>query len=374
MCDRPTRCFVGVLLAFRPVDSLQVDVTPARTSGKPYDPSRGRSDDVAVTGHLWAGRTCESVREGFEELLQTGFAVFDSEEAMFRASAPGATIDGAVAADAPAFSAAWLKTAREVNLMWASPSKTAPLGEFSKRLHAILAHEARGAFALVGEEYLCAITVGGPVTRGAQDKRPGASGNVYSLHQDPCFFSSLQARAAASEVSVDSYYEHVYPYGAVAHVAKQLDADASSGPTGNVTVIRQVNFWLPHERINSDKHLLLLSQAASAALGARDVAGGGVVAFKPPNGNRWLTRSGLRFVEHTLGPGHAFLINRPAMFVSANARDPAAAVFHCGAELENLGHCSTELRVAVCSRKPREKTEKPDGGAPLPLGTPFLLA
>jgi hypothetical protein len=318
---------------------------------------------VAITGHLWAGRTCENVREGFEELLQSGFAVFDSEEAMFRASAPGATVDRASLdpAGASAFSAAWLKTAPEVNLMWASPLKTAPLGAFAKRLHAILEHEARGAFAAAGEEYLCAITVGGPVTRGSQDQSAGASsgassGNVYALHQDPCFFSSLQARAAASAVPVDAVFEHVYPYGAVAHVAKQLDEDdASSGPTSNTTVVRQVNFWLPHERTHSDKHLLLLSLAASAALAARDARGGGVVACKPPNGNRWLTRQGLWFVEQTLGPGHAFLINQPAVFVSANARDPASAVFHCGAELEHLGHCSTELRVAVCSRRPAER-------------------
>ena len=104
-------------------------------------------------------------------------------------------------------------------------------------------------------------------------------------------------------------------------------------------IIRQVNFWLPH-RTHGNKYLVLLSREASLELAAMvdsthrppdssehpnsapsSALDQGSVAILKANGNRWLTRRGLLHVAECLGPDHVNLINKPLIFVSANAKD-----------------------------------------------------
>ena len=151
-------------------------------------------------------------------------------------------------------------------------------------------------------------------------------------------------------------------------------------PAAPPVTVRQVNFWLPHER-DGDKCLVLLSREASALVAARDRGGGGGVltacqlprtaasargaaaagAGLAANRNFHLTDAGLSLVERELPGRHVFAVNRPVIFVSHHSvigggrpvwqrADAANAVFHCGAAREGLGHSSTEMRVAVLSR------------------------
>ena len=73
----------------------QVEVTPvdsARCGGfVTCHPSEIPRSAVTLEAAAWSGRTCDSVAAGFAELLQRGFAVFEDEDAMFRAEPEPAT-------------------------------------------------------------------------------------------------------------------------------------------------------------------------------------------------------------------------------------------------------------------------------------------
>ena len=378
---------------------------------------------VLMEGEPWSGLLCSNLNEGMRELLVHGFAVFETEEAMF------SDAGGRVPDEASVFSGSWLKEAPPVEVTSASALRTAPLAAFGQRLTTILESD-RKAFEMVDEEFLSAITVSGAITRGGGGGSNGSGGgsegqqeeqrqqlqrpreevpHVYSLHQDPCFFTSLKQRAASSGTG-GGQHGVVYPFDAVARIDNEDKLDGGGGGGGDAdaaptTIVRQVNFWLPHTKVG-DKHLLLLSREASRVLSAK-IEGGAdgarhrdgstststtsPYAVKKANGNRWLTRRGLEFVAETLGPSHVHVVNKPLIFVSANAADAADAMFHCGALVPSAsysissssggggdelmpGHSlgapratatatptaatattrpwpSTELRVAVCSKR-----------------------
>ena len=90
-------------------------------------------------------------------------------------------------------------------------------------LQTILRSEATQTFTAAGEELLETITVSGPITRGQapgreQDQGKPAVPHVYSLHQDPCFFSSLEQYAAASGTGGGDI-GMVYPFTEMAELA-----------------------------------------------------------------------------------------------------------------------------------------------------------
>lgn len=376
------------------------------------------SEAVLMEGEPWSGLLCSNLNEGMRELLVHGFAVFETEEAMF------SDAGGRVPDEASVFSGSWLKEAPPVEVTSASALRTAPLAAFGQRLTTILESD-RKAFEMVDEEFLSAITVSGAITRGGGGGSNGSGGgsegqqeeqrqqqqqrpreevpHVYSLHQDPCFFTSLKQRAASSGTTGGGQHGVVYPLDAVARIVTAEEGDDNEDKLDGAptTIVRQVNFWLPHTKAG-DKHLLLLSREASRVLsakieggaddGARHSRDGSTststtspYAVKKANGNRWLTRRGLEFVAETLGPSHMHVVNKPLIFVSANAADAADAMFHCGALVPSAsyssggdelmpGHSleapratatatptaatattrpwpSTELRVAVCSKR-----------------------
>ena len=350
-CALPFLALAPCAFAYVGGGTRTVQVTPREVRKQPSPPpceEDAATAAVALEAELWTGLECRNVNEGFAELLLRGFAVFESEEAMFSdASSSSSSSSSSEIDDANEFHASWLKQAPPVDdLRRASPVRTAPLSAFARGLNYILARDDRGAFGAVGEEFVAAITVSGPITRGGGGgQQREATPHVFGLHQDPCFLSSLKQHAASSGTG-GGLHGHVYPFDAVAKLQDDL-------------VVRQVNFWLPHET-SGDKHLLLLSREASCNLiGEIEGAQQSGLAVKNANGNRWLTRRGLREADRTMNPGNLHLVNKPLIFVSANADDASDAMYHCGAlvptsndgEEQTRPWPSTELRVAVCSRR-----------------------
>ena len=104
---------------------ISVQVTPG---SKPSLPAQEKQDNgnidaaatpVALLGRSWTGPTCCNMKEGFEQLLRNGFAVFDDEDSMFRSStATDNSEGGSNNGDGEghhresSFNAAWLKHAR----------------------------------------------------------------------------------------------------------------------------------------------------------------------------------------------------------------------------------------------------------------------
>jgi len=391
-----------------------------------------------------------------------GFAVFDSEDAMFRIMPPttttpiegfddcggsqnsenGSAVESTMNEEEEEeeemrkeeeeyfFSAEWLKRARPSEFSGATPDQILyggciPFDAFARRLHSgILAYQqSSSSFDEVAstsgvtsisklksiaddtprtglprrrrhgrEDYIGAIAVSGPITRSVS-----SGNNVYSLHQDPCFFTTIlirqqknadDAAAVAAAITNDGDDDKLGPPPSsknindtnddnysdtmrslpeqVMHCYHDSKTNANNNNNKNDNVrIRQVNFWLPHQS-NGDKHLVFLSREASCAIASfqnDEHEQKHEMVVQNSNGNQWLTERGLEYIK-THMPEHVFVTNRPMIFVSANADDLEDALFHCGAVISDShegdddddsggggNSCSTELRVAIFSEK-----------------------
>eukprot|EP00587_Corethron_hystrix_P006397 CAMPEP_0113300904 /NCGR_PEP_ID=MMETSP0010_2-20120614/2339_1 /TAXON_ID=216773 ORGANISM="Corethron hystrix, Strain 308" /NCGR_SAMPLE_ID=MMETSP0010_2 /ASSEMBLY_ACC=CAM_ASM_000155 /LENGTH=353 /DNA_ID=CAMNT_0000154405 /DNA_START=238 /DNA_END=1299 /DNA_ORIENTATION=- /assembly_acc=CAM_ASM_000155 len=314
---------------------------------------------------------CCNTAEGFDHLLQRGFAVFDSEEAMFR-YIEDCHIKLPKSKDTRSsyFSAQWLKQAENSEFSWAKPhhilhGRCTALSSFAQQLHAILKSSSNphsssltdsDIFSHANENYAGVIAVSGPIRRGQSVNSP----NVYSLHQDPCFFTSLVERDAADR----SYHQapeksHTDCGSEYQYSMEEKVVQSYKHSIEDVTV-RQVNFWLPNQS-NGNKYLVFLSREASAVITkySKSSNSDDIMTVQTPSGNHWITNRGLQYIKSAM-PDHVFLTNRPVIFVSSNEKEPKDALYHCGAVIlgDDYGHQSneedhgsTEIRVAVFSKK-----------------------
>jgi len=291
---------------------------------------------------------------------------------------------------------------------------------FARRLHyGITTHRSSSCSSLppmpsTEEEFIGAICLCSPITRGLSLN----NNNVYSLHQDPCFFTSLfdrhrklQAEIAELEAEIaaglqdddvdddydddddDDDEDDDYDDGPikdplsekVIHAMEQK-SDQLSNDSTQITM-RQVNFWLPHSP-NGDKHLVFLTREASTALASFRITprndndddsyqsgeanNGRTVDSGNEDGDLWVTERGLDFIREEM-PDHVFVTNRPLVFVSGNSEDSNDPLFHCGAIITGRGSdsdddsdchgvgdgsCSSEIRIAVCSMRKKRGEEE----------------
>lgn len=142
-------------------------------------------------------------------------------------------------------------------------------------------------------------------------------------------------------------------------------------------ICRQINFWCPHQE-DGDKYLVVMSRQVSQALVEANL----VTTCQLPrfatvtttddhadtflnavNYNFQLSNRSIQFIARDSELSrHVYAINRPVIFISHETRyndgsfannsttHPASkAIFHCGATLQDLGHASTEMRMALFS-------------------------
>eukprot|EP00747_Dinoflagellata_sp_TGD_P035016 gnl/TRDRNA2_/TRDRNA2_137598_c3_seq1.p1 gnl/TRDRNA2_/TRDRNA2_137598_c3~~gnl/TRDRNA2_/TRDRNA2_137598_c3_seq1.p1 ORF type:complete len:405 (-),score=47.89 gnl/TRDRNA2_/TRDRNA2_137598_c3_seq1:129-1262(-) len=338
------------------VDSSQVGES---TSVHPKDIPRRF---INIAGTVWSGTSHSNLNEALATLLEKGFAVFESHEAMFRTSCN--------ASEDKQINAAWFMTAPTAADTTTIPyTDWLPLNtyhEFARYLHAKI---DRRIFAKVAEDFGGVLSIGGFRRRNMAGLGPQP--NLHFLHQDECKLSVCVAEAMADAVRAAGPFDGADTVPT--DVREVFDASFGEGAerTDRPVCCRQINFWLPHER-DGDKHLLVLSREASEAIarqGSRFVTActlprhserAPTAALAEVNRNFQLTDLALEFVAENM-PGHVHLINKPVVFVSHYSRvgegrqslsdrsDAASAIFHCGAVLAGSGHGSTEFRTAFLS-------------------------
>ncbi|KAK3288448.1 hypothetical protein CYMTET_4076, partial [Cymbomonas tetramitiformis] len=306
ICARPLAERRGLIAEVTPVDATQVgDYTELHPGDIPRV-------TVKVAGNKWVGKECDNMASAFTELLRHGFAVFDSSSSMFRARSEAAAIRSE-------FDSEWFKTVPPsedtTNLPYGQwlPSQTHRA--FSEYVHHALSDETSRWEAL-GEEYLGVLSIGGARRRNLEGVGPQT--NLYFPHQDECKLSVLMSEFVVHGDDGDPFEDLSTVHREVGQCFNMAfrgaeDADQCKAPI----IVRQVNFWMPHEA-RGDKHLWFITLEASKALAKQgegfltacqlprfsDIQGNPQMFLS--NKNMHLTNKGLAYVQKHM-PGHVFM-------------------------------------------------------------------
>ena len=347
-------------LAVVKVEPLQGDIVGKYTTVKPQNLPRCI---VHLDTQPWTGPIYDNVPDAMEAALSKyGMAVLRDSSAMFR-------IDDDEE-EARVFDAVWFQ-----NLPTSPDTTTIPYTEwlphdthhdFARHLHENVFLRAKNRFFSDDKEsYAGIVSIGGVRRRGSRDASP----NLQFPHQDECKLSVLMAEHAAVSGPNSDFLDGLDTIKeTVREGLEHSFLDEDKAPKDYVITCRQINFWCPHED-NGDKYLVVMPLEVSQAL----VDAGLVTASQLPrfstdsshasldavNCNFQLSNRAIQFIQKHF-PDQVYAVNRPIIFLShwtrydkatlsaiGSTENARRAIFHFGASLRNLGHASTEMRLAV---------------------------